>query len=233
MEGCCSESQFGEGCPSQLKLADVGLSLMTRVAHVLLRDTSLHMVSDDPLWPLERSMIQDKEMKSAWLNRTSNTTDWAAEVVPMAHAQWWLIGPLLVPRCQITPGCHHHGDGWYKSEWMIAETKREKERALVIFSFSLINTMNKSNLGRDGFKWLTHPWSQSITKESQDRKSRQEPGDRDWNRGCGGALLTRLVPCITKPAFSYHKRPPPNPQWTEPSHTNHWLRTCPTGWSVG
>lgn len=60
-----------------------------------------------------------------------------------------------------------------------------------IFAFCSCNIMSKDNLGRKGYIWLSQ--SQSITKGSQGRNSRWEPGGGHWSRDHGRMLFIVLL----------------------------------------
>lgn len=66
---------------------------------------------------------------------------------------------------------------------------------LVHFLLMRLNTVTKTNLGRKGLSSSSS--LQFIMKESEGRKSEQEPGSRNY----GGALLTQLLPMTRSTCF--------------------------------
>lgn len=102
-----------------------------------------------------------------------------------------------------------------------------KPFALWLLSVAMTNTMNKSNLEKEGLVSI-YTFLLSILKGSRDRNSRQEPGSRNWSEPSGSAIiwhalhdLLGLLFCGTKGYLSIGKH---FNQWTESLHINHCSR---------
>ena len=69
----------------------------------------------------------------------------------------------------------------------------------------------ESNLERGGFVYMAYTSTlHSITEQSQGRNSRQEPGGRNWSRGCGGTLpVMASSSWLALSASLYNSGPPP------------------------
>lgn len=92
----------------------------------------------------------------------------------------------------LPPCCHEEA-------FTVSAEIKEHDSCSNLPSYSVINTITKSSLGR---KWFNSASSfQFIMKGSQDRSSKQEPGDRNRREVAAGTLLTACSPWLPPSTF--------------------------------
>lgn len=87
----------------------------------------------------------------------------------------------------------------HEEAFMVSAEIKEHDSCSNLPSSSVINTITKNNLGR---KWFNSASSfQFIRKGSQDRSSKQEPGNRNRREAAAGTLLTACSPWLPLSTF--------------------------------